>query len=1488
MCFTAPDTRTGCGHPGTIENQFGTALGAKPAACPALKVIPLSAYVLDPVESDDPRSALAQREFTRVLERACARGWLDQHTSREATRRLEADQLQDIDLRALLFQAPRTEEWAALRQGVIALLVDKPERSASVLSIERHISRLPELEREIEARGPENASWYLAQAAQRVGDHRHVSAVQRANSKKCARHLAITSLVARMAALPDPFDEHAEPSSVIDSDRIRGPATAPVKTTVLAAPDGQELDGLERAEFSERLRGSGAQPPTELIEQAVQRARCGVLDARDVLWLLFQATGDHWDPARRDALECTAARAGMAAQTLDLYDTGTAGALKRVEPSPVGGHPVGYAAVAEMVTADGPRTGRFVATSKEAARHGAAVLLLAELAGLEPPAFTVTHPTRSKTAAFDLSGMALLHAVPNRPPAMTLHTAYQRGMFTKPEYAVSGGGGAQLSCRGSLALGQQRIEVLGHGPSSPVAKHAAAALLLIRVNRLLEGGASAAVDRNPAPLPPPGSPVGHVPAQSTAQRELSLPLPRARRAEVEDDRRDASTIPPPVNAGSELEQVLERGYAVAFETGDISTGSGFLLYGPAGSGLTPAAEYGTPVDRMVNLPDSASSAAKQARTACAVMPLLPCALALIGAAPHRLHPSARAWAQVVRLALHMIADRGVYPALAPDGIAHWRLTPVPTRHATAFADAAQQVAAHPLAAPAPGVRGGANATMCVHAFLDAFATAFTVPPGAPVLLGEAPFLGRHRPVGHLQPWADQLSAHADPTPAPAMVIQIDPPTDTRTPTLRATLLLRLDPDTEPVEACKVWNERNSAGASQVDTARRVGRALRKAGAIYPPLHRLAALSWPERLLLSPHDAADLLGPVAKRLAEDGIEVSWSGEWTGVLDLETVVTRARPQDDETIGLESLLYMEWQAVVDGQPLTAREMDALAEAHRPLVRVRDRWLLLDPETTRRLGSRQITQLPVAEVLLDLLHGQVTIDGHGYACSPVAGLSEMIALLRGGERDTDLTPVPTGLARPLFPHQHRGLDWLARTTQVGLGACLADDMGLGKTLTAIALHLHHAHVKRARTLVICPGSLVINWVREFAQHAPNTEVRIYHGPERDPADLAAAGVVITSYTTMALDLADLSADAWDLVIADEAQLMKNPDTRNARSARALRAGARVALTGTPVENQLGDLWSILNWANPGLFGTRQQFRRSYARPIEKPRDQAEHDQARERLHAVTRPFLLRRLKSDPAIALNLPAKHERERIVAVSRTQAGLYEAVRREALAALEHDNATAGMTVLRLLHDLRMICNAPAHYHREPPEALLIDLSENEAQAPKLEAVREIVEDACNRGSATLIYTSYARMGRLIQAHLTAAGYPETRFMHGEATPTERQPMVDALQTGQIPVLVLTRRVGGIGLNLTRATEVVHYDPDWNPASEAQANDRAYRLGQTRDVTVHRLITEGSVEEKIASRAEWKRRLAEGAVPANTLSLDHLDAREIADLFELGDH
>jgi SNF2 family DNA or RNA helicase len=472
-------------------------------------------------------------------------------------------------------------------------------------------------------------------------------------------------------------------------------------------------------------------------------------------------------------------------------------------------------------------------------------------------------------------------------------------------------------------------------------------------------------------------------------------------------------------------------------------------------------------------------------------------------------------------------------------------------------------------------------------------------------------------------------------------------------------------------------------------------------------------------------------------------------------------------------------------------------------------------------------------------------------------------------------LTP-PAGLVATLRDYQLRGLGWLDRMTSLGLGACLADDMGLGKTITLIALHLRRRELAARPTLVVCPASLLGNWEREIARFAPGVPVDRYHGSGR--ALPAHDGFVLTTYATMRRDADALAAHRWGLVVADEAQHVKNPASGTALALRRIPSAARVALTGTPVENNLVELWSILDWTTPGLLGTLAEFRARWADPIAEGSIDGGDPALADRFARLLAPFLLRRRKSDPGIAPELPRKTETDRPVGLTREQAGLYEAVVTETMARIARADGMARRgQVLALLTALKQICDHPALYAKEPDPVLA-------GRSGKLELLDELLDTILAEDGAALVFTQYVAMGRLLERHLRARG-AGVQFLHGGTPVPERDAMVERFQRGEAPVFLLSLRAAGTGLNLTRADHVVHYDRWWNPAVEDQATDRAFRIGQKRTVGVRKLVCAGTLEERIDDLIAGKRALADLAVRDGEDWLGDLSTDELAKVLSL---
>jgi SNF2 family DNA or RNA helicase len=525
-------------------------------------------------------------------------------------------------------------------------------------------------------------------------------------------------------------------------------------------------------------------------------------------------------------------------------------------------------------------------------------------------------------------------------------------------------------------------------------------------------------------------------------------------------------------------------------------------------------------------------------------------------------------------------------------------------------------------------------------------------------------------------------------------------------------------------------------------------------------------------------------------------------------------------------------------------------------------------------------------AQAVAAALTGVVEIDDAPAQVVVGASLLKVREQLLGAATAPPLEP-PPGLAATLRDYQRHGLTWLHHLTALGLGACLADDMGLGKTVTLIALHLHRAPARPGPTLVVCPASLLGNWEAEVRRFAPGVAVRRFHGGERSLAQLEPTGAapdpgfVLTTYGTLRRDAETLGTVRWGLVVADEAQHVKNARSATARSLRTLSSGARVALTGTPVENNLTELWAILDWATPGLLGSRQAFRKVWAGPIESGLEPTKATQ----FAGLIGPFLLRRRKSDPGIAPELPAKTETDHLLGLTREQVVLYESFLRDTMERIQRaDEETRRGLVLKLLTGLKQICNHPAHFLKQSGGRLA-------GRSEKLDLLDELLGTALAEGSSVLVFTQYVAMARLLEDHLTKAGIPH-QFLHGGTPVRRREAMVASFQSGPeaggVPVFLLSLKAGGTGLNLTRADHVIHVDRWWNPAVEDQATDRAHRIGQTRAVQVHRMVTEGTVEEKVAELLRRKRSLADSVLARGETALTELSNDELLDLVSLRRH
>ncbi len=697
--------------------------------------------------------------------------------------------------------------------------------------------------------------------------------------------------------------------------------------------------------------------------------------------------------------------------------------------------------------------------------------------------------------------------------------------------------------------------------------------------------------------------------------------------------------------------------------------------------------------------------------------------------------------------------------------------------------------------------------------------------------------------------------------------------------------------------------------------------LSRASRLYPVLERALEDAQPSAIRLDTRRAYQFLREVRPILLEQGFGVEVPGWWDEPAarlgarlklfsdELSPVAADRGPghvaSARSALGLDALVTYAWEISVGGTALSLKEFERLAARRIPLVRLHGKWVEIRPEDVQA-AVRFIRENPGGQMKV----GDAVRLAYGAALKapgiPIVGLETtgwVSVFFGGGNAANEQIPMvdpPASFHGVLRPYQVRGLSWLVFLERFGFGPCLADDMGLGKTIQLLALMAYEreqAAAARAAagiesrgvppTLIVVPLSVVGNWLHEAKRFCPELKVMVHHGLSRTEGDAfvaeaEASDMVVTTYALTHRDRDTLARVHWHRVVLDEAQTVKNPLTKQALAVRSLTATTRVCLTGTPVENRLSELWSIVDFLNPGYLGPPGAFRSRFAVPVERYRDQNKAAQLRE----LVRPFLLRRLKTDPAVAADLPEKVESREYAHLTSEQAELYESVVRRMLGQVDQ---AAGMRrrglVLASLVKLKQVCNHPAQFLKDH------DASSPTPPAParsgKCQRLVQMLEEVMASGEQALIFTQFRQMALLLAPMLRHDLDREVLVMHGGTPQAERDAIVRHFQQadGSAPILVVSLKAGGVGLNLTAATHVFHFDRWWNPAVENQATDRAFRIGQTRKVQVHKFVVRGTLEERIDEMIEQKTALAENIIGSGERWLTELTTDQLRELLTL---
>ncbi|MCM3629807.1 DEAD/DEAH box helicase [Paenibacillus glycanilyticus] len=691
--------------------------------------------------------------------------------------------------------------------------------------------------------------------------------------------------------------------------------------------------------------------------------------------------------------------------------------------------------------------------------------------------------------------------------------------------------------------------------------------------------------------------------------------------------------------------------------------------------------------------------------------------------------------------------------------------------------------------------------------------------------------------------------------------------------------------------------------------------------------------------LSDDDAWRFLTAASQRLLTAGWQVLLPAWWEEASRKKPRLrAKVRPGEDEGkssgggrsyFGLDALIEFDWRVSIGDTDLSEAEFRELVARGERLVQFRGQWVPLDPALLAQIRKAMAGVDPRRGLSFqDLLQLQLR-SNRGFFTTAAAGKDGEGGAAENGEDDGELevdvelnahlstlmgqltqqtdwpsVPVPQALHAELRNYQRDGFSWLAFLRRFGLGAVLADDMGLGKTIQFITYLLHvaeeaAANGERRPALLICPTSVLGNWQKEVRRFAPSLRILLHYGGKRLGSDAfyeeaAKSDLVLTSYATSTLDQELLGSYTWSAICLDEAQNIKNAGTKQAMAVKSFPARHRIALTGTPIENKLAELWSIYDFTNPGYLGTARVFAERFGQAIERERD----EKRTQELQRLVKPFMLRRKKKDPNIMLDLPEKNEMKTYIHLTGEQSALYEQTVKELMDEVKKlEGIQRKGAILSALTRLKQLCDHPVLFTKEAvpvPEDEREEAAESAmliGRSAKLERLLDLVKELREEGERCLIFTQYIGMGEMLQRVLGRELGEPVLYLHGGSSKTARDRMIEQFQSRELPadeqpnVFILSIKAGGVGLNLTAANHVFHFDRWWNPAVENQATDRAYRMGQTRDVQVHKFISLGTLEERIDEMLESKQQLSDDVITSSEGWITELSTDALRDLFTL---